>query len=117
MRLIVFALVSLMLVVPGADAQQPRTIVGVWKLPGQGCARADGALTIGPLSLEGEDVTCRFTNVSRSGATVTWTGNCDSAAGTGPETVVATEANQRLTIRYVRGGNVIEGLTRCPAPR
>jgi hypothetical protein len=113
MRLIVFALVSLMLAAPGAGAQQHRTIVGVWKLPGQGCARADGALTIGALSLEGEDVTCRFTNVSRNGATVTWTGDC----GSGPETVVATEANERLTIRYVRGGNVVEGLTRCPARR
>ena len=58
-----------------------------------------------------------FTSVSRQGATVTWTGFCDSVAGTGAETVVATERNDQLAVRYVRGGNVLEGLTRCPAGR
>jgi hypothetical protein len=96
-----------------AMAQQYRTIVGVWTFPGQGCSREDGALTIGPMSLDGEDVTCRFRSVRRDANVVTWTGLCDGAEGNNQETVVATEVNNRLTIRYVRGGNVLNGLRRC----
>ena len=115
MRPIPLALAALVVASPALG--QERTIVGVWKFPGQGCARSDGALTIAALGLSSEDVTCRFTSVSRQGATVTWTGFCDSVAGTGAETVVATERNDQLAVRYVRGGNVLEGLTRCPAGR
>ena len=115
MRPIQLALAALVFASP--VAAQERTIVGVWKFPGQGCARADGALTIAALGLSSEDVTCRFTNVSRQGPTVSWTGFCDSAAVTGAETVVATERNNELTIRYLRGGNVLVSLTRCPAGR
>jgi hypothetical protein len=94
-------------------AQQYRTIVGVWNFPGQGCSREDGALTIGPMSLDGEDVTCRFRTVRRDANVVTWTGVCDGAEGNNRETVVASEVNNRLSIHYIQGGNVLNGLRRC----
>jgi hypothetical protein len=98
-----------------ALAQQPRSIVGKWHFPGQGCGRDDGAIIIGPMSLEGEDVLCKFTSVKREGNRVTWKGSCDSSGeGSSRETVTATETAKGLTIRYHPGGNVLEGLQRCP---
>ncbi|MFN3481779.1 MAG: hypothetical protein ACK4YX_02015 [Rhabdaerophilum calidifontis] len=97
----------------GACAQQPRSIVGIWTQAGAACTRAAGALTIGPMSLSGEDVACRFSSVKREGNRVTWQGVCDDAEGSARQTVIATETEGRLTIRYVPGGNVIDRLVRC----
>jgi hypothetical protein len=96
-----------------ATAQQ-RSITGVWTSPGQGCKREDGALTIKPMALEGEDVSCKFSTVKRTGKTVVWTGICDGAEGADRQRVTATEANGKLTISYHPGGNVLENLERCP---
>ncbi len=95
-------------------AQAPRSVVGTWHLPGYGCKRDDSALTIKPMALEGEHVSCKFTSVKRSGNTVEWSGICDGAEGASRERVTATETAKGLTIRYFPGGNVIEGLQRCP---
>lgn len=103
----------LALLVTGASAQQPRSIVGTWTQAGSACTRAAGALTIGPMSLSGEDVTCRFSSVKREGNRVTWQGVCDDAEGSARQTVIATETEGRLTLRYVPGGNVIDKLIRC----
>ena len=89
---------------------KPRSIVGDWVLPDQTC---DTAIHIGPLSLKSDDVDCRFRTVKRRGGKVTWKGVCDDAEGTAQETVIATESDGRLTIRFVRGGNVLEDLQRC----
>ena len=97
-----------------AAAQAPRSVVGTWNTAGSPCTRADGALTITPMALDGEDVSCKFTSVKRSGNTVEWKGTCDGAEGLSKETVTATETAKGLTIRYFPGGNVIEGLQRCP---
>jgi hypothetical protein len=94
-------------------AEPPRSIVGTWTSAGSACTRAAGALTIGPLSLDGEDVACRFSSVKREGNRVTWQGRCDDAEGGGRQIVIATEINGKLTIRYVPGGNVIDNLVRC----
>lgn len=94
-------------------AEPPRSIVGTWTSAGSACTRAAGALTIGPLSLDGEDVACRFSSVKREGNRVTWQGRCDDAEGGGRQIVIATETNGKLTIRYVPGGNVIDNLVRC----
>jgi hypothetical protein len=75
------------------------------------------ALTIGPRSLEGEDVTCRFTNVVRGGEAETLASNGDLAGGSGPDTVFTTEVNERLIIRHDCGGNVMQGFTRCLVAR
>lgn len=104
----------LLLLVTPALAQQPRSIVGTWHHPGQGCSFEEGAMRIGPMSLDSEDVHCKFTSVKREGNTVTWTGSCDDAEGQDRQTVIATETAKGLTIRYRPGGNVIEGLRRCP---
>ena len=90
------------------------SIVGVWTLPGQGCKREDGALTIKPLALEGEDVSCKFRTVKRTGNRVEWNGVCDGAEGSSRQKVIAIEVNGKLTLSYHPGGNVIENLERCP---
>ena len=100
-------------VVATSAAAQQRSIVGTWHLPGQGCARTDGALTIKPMGIEGEDVTCRFSSVKRTGNIVEWSGVCDDAEGSSRQRVVATETPAGLTLRYEPGGNVIENLKRC----
>ena len=97
-----------------ALAQTAPSIVGTWHSPGNGCKRADGALTIKPMAMEGEDVTCKFSSVSRTGNTVTWKGVCDDAEGSARQTVTATETAKGLTIRYSPGGNTINNLQRCP---
>lgn len=108
-----FALFAALLVAP-AFAQQPRSIVGKWHFPGQGCGADDGAITIGPMSLQSEDVLCKFKTVKRDGNTVTWTGVCGDVEAGGNQRVTATETAKGLTIRYHPGGNVLEGLQRCP---
>ena len=108
-----WVILALLITIAPASAQEPRSIVGVWALSGQGCARGEGSLKIGALSLESEDVTCRFKSVSRKGNVVTWMGPCDDAEGSRMQSVTATERNGRFTIRYAPGGNVIEDLRRC----
>ncbi|HRE22345.1 MAG TPA: hypothetical protein PKW21_15120 [Rhabdaerophilum sp.] len=97
-----------------ALAQQPRSIVGTWRFPGEGCKREQGAITIRPMELESEDVLCKFRTVKREGNTVTWTGVCGDVEAGGNQRVTATETAKGLTIRYHPGGNVLEGLQRCP---
>jgi len=101
-------------VAAAALAQQPRSIVGTWHFPGQGCTFEQGAMRIGPMSLDSEDVHCKFTSVKRDGNKVTWTGSCDDAEGKDRQTVTAIETAKGLTLRYHPGGNVLEGLQRCP---
>ena len=93
-----------------ALAEKPMTIVGEWALPGESCVDAIG---IGPMTMKSVDVDCRFTSVKRKGHVVTWKGVCDDAEGSSKQTVIATEKNGRLTIRYVPGGNTIRNLWRC----
>jgi len=110
MRTSISVLIVALLTIEG-HAAKPASIVGKWRFPAETC---DQAIRIGPMSLDSEDVACRFTSVKRVGATVTWQGNCDDAEGGSSETVIASEVNGRLTIRYAKGGNVLEGLLRCP---
>ena len=99
------------LLASGAMAAKPKSIVGKWRFAQETC---DMAITIGPMSMTSEDVNCRFTSVRRDGNRVTWQGACDDAEGGSNETVVATEQDGRLTIKYMKGGNVLENLVRCP---
>lgn len=105
------ALVAVSFLASEALAAKPASIVGKWRFAEETC---ENAIRVGPLSLNSEDVACRFTSVKRNGATVTWQGNCDDAEGSSAETVIATAEGERLTIRYLKGGNVLEGLMRCP---
>jgi hypothetical protein len=91
-------------------AENPRSIVGRWHFSGESC---ESPIVIGPKSLKSEDVDCRFASVTRKGNTVTWKGVCDDAEGSSNQTVIATQDEGRLTIRYVQGGNVLENLERC----
>ena len=56
----------------------PPSIVGDWRFPEE---TVRSAIRIGPLSLDSEDVACRFTSVERDGNRVTWQGVCDDAEG------------------------------------
>lgn len=93
-----------------ACAAKPQSIVGKWHFPGESC---EAAITIKPMELVSEDVHCVFQSVKRQNRTVIWKGACDDAEGGSVETVIATEANGKLTIRYQNGGNVLENLERC----
>lgn len=104
----------LVLLAAPAMAQQPRSIVGTWHFPNEGCKREQGAITISPMELESEDVLCKFKTVKREGNTVIWTGVCGDVEAGGNQRVTATETDKGLTIRYHPGGNVLEGLRRCP---
>lgn len=104
-------LLTIALLASQAHAGKPASIVGKWRFPEESCEQA---ILIGPLSLDSEDVACRFTSVKREGATVTWQGNCDDAEGGSAEIVTATETDGKLTIRYLKGGNTLDNLLRCP---
>jgi hypothetical protein len=91
-------------------AQSAESIVGDWHFPNESC---DMAIHLGALSMKSEDVNCKFTSVKRAGNRVTWKGVCDDAEGSSAETVVATLKAGRLTIRYMKGGNVLHDLQRC----
>jgi hypothetical protein len=95
-------------------AAKSRSIIGVWSAPGGSCKTADGLTKIKPMSLQNEDVICRFRSVKRTGQTVIWRGTCDGAEGSTEEIVTATEKNGKLTISYNPGGNVIKDMVRCP---
>jgi hypothetical protein len=92
---------------------KPRSIVGLWSAPGGGCTRADGPTTIKSMSLQNEDITCRFVSVKRNGKTVIWKGTCSDVDGTSKQTVVATEIKGVLSLSYNPGGNVIKDMVRC----
>jgi hypothetical protein len=107
-RALITALSILAFSLPAAAAQ---SIVGAWDFPASNCS---SPIRLGPMSMKSEDVTCRFTSVTRKGNTVTWKGVCDDAEGSAPQTVTAKlGSNGRLTIRYAPGGNVLAGLMRC----
>jgi hypothetical protein len=97
--------------VASAAAASAQSIVGRWSAQAN-CA-ADSVTTIGAKSLKNADVDCRFATVQRAGTTVTWRGMCDGAEGRTKQTVVATLKGDRLSYRYVPGGNWVDGLKRC----
>lgn len=104
-----FSLLPL-LCLASAAAAKPASIVGDWRFAEESCA---SAIRIGAMSLSSEDVSCRFSSVRREGSRVTWKGICDDAEGSSAQTVTATEADGRLTIRYIPGGNGLADLIRC----
>jgi hypothetical protein len=109
MKFLYLAFITIAFAAPGA-AGKPVSIVGNWAFPGESCG---SAIAIGPMSLKSDDVDCRFLSVKRSGHQVTWKGACDDAEGSSQETVIATEKNGRVTIRYMNGGNILQNLRRC----
>jgi hypothetical protein len=57
---------------PIATGTNPRSIVGDWAETREGCASPMAGLTrIGAMSLANNEFSCRFSSVTRSGATVT----------------------------------------------
>jgi hypothetical protein len=102
-----------------AMAETPRSIVGWWGYPGGNCLPIDGAVSIEPLALWGDDVRCDFTNVKRNGNTVTWKGKCSYGQGNeagdpADETVIATEADGKLNLDFgaIKASDELP-LTRC----
>jgi hypothetical protein len=103
---------------PISTGTNPRSIVGDWAETREGCASPmAGRTRIGAMSLANDEFSCRFTSITRAGATVTWNGTCED--GTGPRsgkqqksTVTATESSARLTIRI--NGNAWAPMIRCP---
>jgi hypothetical protein len=98
-----------------AMAQQPRSIVGDWTTAGQACTPLAGAISIKPMSLSADEMSCTFTSVRREGATVIWRGACENSADERSSgTLRATEANGRLTIVFPNGV-LATNLVRCRA--
>ncbi len=88
-----------------------KSIVGLWDFPENACS---APIRLSALAMISEDVDCRFSTVKRKGNTVTWKGVCDDAEGSANQTVIAKlNSRDRLTIRYVPGGNVLPNLVRC----
>lgn len=89
------------------------TIVGRWGETSDVC-RSASVVVLGPMRLASDETVCNFDDVSRRGDVVTWKGNC--AAGDvppEPETVIATLAGGRLTLRFRGSGASIGPLIRC----
>lgn len=97
--------------VPASAAE---TIVGRWGETNEVCAGAD-ALVVKPMGLSAEQMSCDFTDVSRSGDVVTWKGRCFvQEESPRRETVVATLASDRsLRILFRGSGSKIGPLYRC----
>ncbi len=111
MRVLIAA--TVLLAASAAHAEKPRSIVGLWAFDSASCTEEAGAIRLGPKSMKGTDVYCRFRSVERKGNTVIWKGPCDDAEGSSEQTVTAVEKDGKLTITYTPGGNVLEGLGRC----
>jgi hypothetical protein len=106
--------IAAVLFLSGPLAAKSKSITGLWSAPGGSCKTADGLTTIKAMSLQNDDVICRFRSVKRTGQTVIWRGICDGAEGSTQEVVTATEKSGKLTITYSPGGNVINDMVRCP---
>ncbi len=103
---------------PATTGSTNRSIVGDWAETRDGCSSPmAGRTSIRAMSISNDEFVCRFDSVSRSGATVTWTGSCDDGQGPSKRksTVTATETAGKLTVRV--NGNAWAPMLRCPAAR
>lgn len=88
-----------------------RTIVGDWSPNPRMCRPMDGALKIVPLGMAGDEFSCNFKSVARSGDVVTWRGSCGFTDGTKAATVVAALSGETLSLRI--NGNDFGSYRRC----
>ena len=89
-----------------------RTVSGDWAPDASACTPVDGLISIGPLSLIGDELACRFRDVSRRGDVVTWHGRCGQPEPAGAATVVARLAGDSL--RVTVDGRESGTYRRCP---
>ncbi|TGD95298.1 hypothetical protein EU555_28810 [Methylobacterium nonmethylotrophicum] len=75
------------------------------------CRPLDGALTISPLSMAGDEFACNFKSVSRSGDVVTWRGSCSPSGRSDAAVVVAALRGEVLSVRI--NGNDVGTYRRC----
>lgn len=85
MRSLVIAAVLL----AATPALSTETIVGTWAPDPTRCTPVAGLVSIGPKSLTTDELSCRFTDVSRDADVVTWHGTCSDGTTRTPSTVVA----------------------------
>jgi hypothetical protein len=91
-----------------------QSIVGDWAETHDGCASPmAGLVRIGPKSLTTDEMSCSFTEVSRTGPIVTWKGSCNEGGQKKSMSVTATENGGRLTIRF-KNGKAWAPLMSCP---
>lgn len=81
-----------------ANAEAAETIVGTWAPNPAQCTPVGGLISIGALSLTADELSCRFTNVSRVADVVTWHGRCSDGEASRPATVVAALSQGRLSV-------------------
>ena len=113
--ILIIVAVGLVLGVSLAMAEERRTIVGKWSTAAGKCIRPTSIIRIGPQSLDGDDFTCSFPEVSRQGDVVTFRGQCRFGADDPVrETVTARLKGEELWygFRSVRGEN--GPFRRCP---
>lgn len=109
--LLLIALGSL-LAAPAAEAAE--SIVGTWATPGR-CGRPLSTVVVEPMGFSGEDFTCDFDAVSRTGNEVHWRGICDFGGEGGAEKVTVTARLANGGLRYRVNKDGWNGpLQRCP---
>lgn len=90
------------------------SIVGTWATPGR-CGRPLSTVVIEPMGFSGEDFSCDFDTVSRTGDEVRWRGTCDFGAEGGAEAATVTARLTRGMLRYRINEDGWNGpLQRCP---
>lgn len=104
------ALVGAGWVIPVSAAE---STVGTWATPGR-CGRPLSTVVVYPMGFSGEDFSCDFKSVSRTGDTVRWRGACSfDAADEETTSVTARLAKGMLSYRMNTDG--WNGpLQRCP---
>lgn len=94
---------------PAADS-----IVGTWATPGR-CGRELSTVVVEPMGFSGEDFTCTFDSVARTGNEVRWRGTCDFGGEGGAEKVSVTARLDKGRLRYRINKDGWNGpLQRCP---
>lgn len=101
------------LVVPAA-AEAAESIVGTWATPGR-CGRPLSTVVVDPMGFGGEDFSCDFDSVARTGNEVRWRGTCDFGDANGAEKVTVTARLEKGRLRYRINKDGWNGpLQRCP---
>lgn len=88
------------------------SIVGTWAPNPAECTPVNGLVEIGAKSVNADDLSCTFDDVSRTGNVVTWRGRCTDGTRWTDSTVVATLRGRTLDLD-VGGQGLRAGLRRC----
>ena len=92
------AIAAVLLAAPEPSQAAGRTIVGTWAPDPAACTPVGGMISIGPMALTGDEISCTFFDVARSGDAVTWHGRCSDGGAGHPATVTAALSGGSLRV-------------------